>query len=218
MDNDCIVLAGGKSSRLERDKSLEMVGGRHLLQRVISVVSPLSRDVIVVKAKGQSFPHFISSPRLRIVSDIYPDKGALGGLYTGLTASNSFYNLVVASDMPFLNQTLLRYMLYMTEGFDAVVPRQDDKLEPIHAIYSQRCIAPIERMLERGDLKIQGIFPLLKVRYLETQEINRFDPQCLSIFNVNTDTDLVKARELAKGEGGDIESRQLGMVVNIFEA
>ena len=200
MDTDCIVLAGGKSSRLERDKSLETVGGRSLLQRVISVVSPLSRDIIVIKAKGQSFQFLTNTPGLRQVTDIYTDKGALGGLYTGLVGSNSFYNLVVASDMPFLNQTLLRYMLHMAEGFDAVVPRQGDKLEPIHAVYSRRCIAPIEQMLERGDLKIQELFPLIRVRYLEAQEIEKFDPHSLSIFNVNTETDLVKARELVKRE------------------
>ena len=203
MDTDSIILAGGKSSRLERNKSLETVGNRSLLQRVIDTLSPLSRDIVIVRTEAQSFTSFTKSPRLRILSDIYPDKGALGGLYTGLVSSNSFHNLVVASDMPFLNQALLRCMLHLAEGFDAVVPRQGDKLEPLHAVYSRRCIAPIEQMLERGNLKIQEIFPLIKVRYLEAQEIEKFDPRYLSIFNVNTETDLFKARELAKEELGD---------------
>jgi molybdopterin-guanine dinucleotide biosynthesis protein A len=137
---------------------------------------------------------------LKIVTDIFPDKGALGGLFTGLTASKSLLNLVVAADMPFLNKSLLRYMIHLAEGFDVVVPKEGDKLEPLHAVYSQCCMAPIEHMLKCNNLKIQEMFPLLKVRYIDNREMERLDPLCLSIFNINTPTDLFKARELVKPE------------------
>ncbi|MGD8539564.1 MAG: molybdenum cofactor guanylyltransferase [Candidatus Aminicenantes bacterium] len=201
MNTDAVVLAGGKSSRLMRDKRLETVGDRSLLQRVINIVNSVSSDIFIVNANGQSFPHLRESKKLRIVTDIYPDGGALGGLYTGLVASNSFYNLVVASDMPFLNYSLLRYMIHIAEGYDAVVPRLGDRLEPLHAVYTKRCLIPMERKLERGDLKIQKIYPLIRVRYLEAREIKRFDPEYLSLFNVNTETDLAKARKLAERGG-----------------
>jgi molybdopterin-guanine dinucleotide biosynthesis protein A len=197
MNTDSIVLAGGKSARLKRDKRLETVGDRCLLQRVISAVNSVCADIFIVKANGQNFPYLEDNPKLRIVTDIFPEKGALGGLYTGLMASNSFHNLVVASDMPFLNDSLLRYMLHVALGFDAVVPKRGKLVEPLHAVYSKRCIPPMERMLEGGNLKIQELFPLINVRYLETQEIERFDPGHLSLFNVNTETDLTKAREFA---------------------
>jgi molybdopterin-guanine dinucleotide biosynthesis protein A len=194
----CIILAGGKGSRLGRNKVLETVGKRSLLQRVISVISSFNNEIIIVAAKEQSFLKLSSYPRLRIVTDIYPGKGILGGLYTGLVASNSFYNLVVASDMPFLNQALLRYLIKLASGFDAVVPRLGNMVEPLHAVYSRKCIVPLEWLLKQGNLKTSNIFSLIRAKYVETQEMERFDPKHLSIFNVNTKADLAKAKELAK--------------------
>lgn len=192
----CIILAGGKSSRLGKDKVSETVGKKGLLQRVISCVSPLSNDIIVVTVGKQTFPELVDCNRLRIINDIYPGKGPLGGIYTGLVSSTSFYNLIVASDMPFLNQALLRYMVQLSVNFDLVVPRVGNLTEPLHAVYTKDCLAPIERMVKQGELEIYSLFNLVKVRYVEAEEIERYDPGHLSFFNINTAADLKKAREL----------------------
>jgi len=97
----CIVLAGGKGLRLGQDKALEIIGNRSLLERVISYLNFFNSDIIIVTAPNQSYPQLGGYPKLRVVTDIYPGKGPLGGIYTGLKASDSFYNLVVACDMPF---------------------------------------------------------------------------------------------------------------------
>ena len=199
METSCIILAGGKSSRLENDKVLETVGNRSLLQRVISGVSLLSNDIIIVTASEQTVPECIDYPKLRIVTDICPGKGPLGGIYTGLATSTSFYNLVVASDMPFLNQALLRYMIQLSANFDLVTPRVGDLVEPLHTVYTRNCLAPIEHMIKQGKLRVNLLFSLVKVRYVEAEEIERFDPKHLSFFNVNTEADLKRARELAGG-------------------
>ena len=205
MDISCIVLAGGKGLRLGHNKVLESIGKRSLLQRVVNSISSFKSDIIIVTASGQSFPQFAGRPRLSIATDIYPGKGALGGIYTGLVASNSFYNLIVACDMPFLNQALLRYMIQLSPGFDAVVPRLGNLVEPLQAVYSKSCLTPIERLLKQGNLKVSDILPLIRVRYVEDEEIDRFDPKHLSLVNVNTEADLRKARELAKGEMSDVK-------------
>ena len=205
MDISCIVLAGGKGLRLGRNKVLESIGNRSLLQRVVSSISFFKSDIIIVTASGQSFSRFADYPGLKIVTDIYPGKGALGGIYTGLVASNSFYNLIVSCDMPFLNQALLHYMIQVSLGFDAVVPRLGNMVEPLHAVYSKGCLAPIERLLKQGNLKVSDILPRVKVRYVEAEEMDMFDPKHLSIFNVNTEADLRKARELIKGEMSDVK-------------
>ena len=202
LDISCIVLAGGKSSRLGRDKVVEIIGSKSLLQWVVSCLSFFNRDIILVTAKGQSLPQFTDYPKLKVAADIYPGKGSLGGIYTGLAASDSFHNLVVACDMPFLNQALLHYMVQLSTNFDLVVPRWDDMVEPLHAVYSKGCLASIERLLKQGDLSVTRLFSLVKVRYVEAEEIDRFDPKHLSFFNINTEADLEEARELAKG--GDI--------------
>jgi molybdopterin-guanine dinucleotide biosynthesis protein A len=199
----CIVLAGGKGLRLGRDKVQEVVGSSNLLQRVVSQLGSFNNDIIVVTASGKSLPQFSGYPRFRIVTDIYPGKGALGGIYTGLAVSNSLYNLVVACDMPFLNQALLRYMIQISPGFDLVVPRVGDLVEPLHAVYSKSCLAPIEGLLDQGELRVSTLFDLVKVRYVEADEIDSFDPKHLSFLNINTKADLAMARQLAKEISGD---------------
>jgi molybdopterin-guanine dinucleotide biosynthesis protein A len=196
----CIVLAGGKGLRLGRDKIVETVGNISLLERIIFYLSLFSRDIIIVTASEQSLPQFIGYPKLRIVADTYPGKGPLGGIYTGLVASDSRYNLVVAGDMPFLNQALLHYMIQLCDDFDLVVPRLGSMVEPLHAVYSKGCLAPIENLFKQGNLKVSDLLTLVRVRYVEAEEINQFDPKHLSFFNINTEADLKIAQELAGEE------------------
>lgn len=199
MDTSCIVLAGGKGLRLGRDKALEIVGNSNLLQWVVSQLSSFSSDIIVVTAGEKSLSQSVGYPRFRIVTDIYPGKGCLGGIYTGLAASNSLYNLVVACDMPFLNQDLLRYMIQLSARFDLVVPRVGTLVEPLHAVYSKSCLAPIEWLLNQGNLRVSALLDLVKVRYVEADEIDSFDPKHLSFFNINSEADLEMAQQLVKG-------------------
>jgi molybdopterin-guanine dinucleotide biosynthesis protein A len=199
----CIVLAGGKGLRLGRDKAQETVGNSNLLQRVLFQLGSFNSDITVVTASGKSLPQLIGYPRFRIVTDTYPGKGALGGIYTGLAVSNTWYNLVVACDMPFLNQALLHYMIQISPSFDLVVPRVGDLVEPLHAVYSKGCLAPIEGLLNQGELRVSALFDLVKVRYVEADEIDSFDPKHLSFLNINTKADLAMARQLAKEISGD---------------
>jgi len=186
--------------RLGHDKALETVGNRSLVEWAVCNLSLFDSNIIIVTTKEQSFPQFTGYPKLRIVTDTYPGKGPLGGIYTGLAVSDSFHNLVVACDMPLLNQALLRYMIQVSADFDLVVPRLDDMVEPLHAIYSRECLASIRGLLKEGNLRVSELFPLVRVRYVEAEEINRFDPKHLSFFNINTQADLEMARELAAGD------------------
>jgi molybdopterin-guanine dinucleotide biosynthesis protein A len=197
LDITCIVLAGGKGLRLGRDKVQETVGNSNLLQRALSQLAPFDCDIIIVTAGAKPLPRVNGYQGFRIVTDIYPGKGALGGIYTGLAESKSPYNLVVACDMPFLNQALLRYMIELAAGFDLVVPRLGEMVEPLHAVYAKSCLVPIKGLLRQGSLEVRALFDLVKVRYVEESEVDRFDPQHLSFFNVNTEADLAKARQMA---------------------
>jgi molybdopterin-guanine dinucleotide biosynthesis protein A len=199
---NCIVLAGGKGLRLGRDKVQEIIGDRNLLQWVVSRLSCFNSDIIIVTARGKSLPQLNVYPRFRIVTDTYPGKGALGGIYTGLAVSSSQYNIVVAGDMPFLNQALLNYMVEVSPGVDVVIPRVGKLTEPLHAIYSKSCLAPIERLFNQGELRVSAMLDSVKVRYVEADEIDRFDPKHLSFFNINTEADLEIAQQLAKEMSG----------------
>lgn len=203
METSCIVLAGGKSSRLGYDKLLETIGNRSLLEQVISCVSAFTDDIIIVTTNKQTIPESLDYPKLKIATDIYPGKGPLGGIYTGLAASTSFHNLVVASDMPFLNQALLRYMIQLSANFDLVLPRVGNLVEPLHAVYTKNCFTPAEQLVKQDKLSIIELFSLVKVRYVDAEEIERFDPKHLSFFNINTKADLERARELVGGNVSD---------------
>jgi molybdopterin-guanine dinucleotide biosynthesis protein A len=176
---------------------MKTVGSKSLLEQVVACVDSLSDEIIIVTAEEQLVPRLTGYSDLRVVADIYPGKGPLVGIYTGLKASASFCNLVVAADMPFLNQALLRYMLEMVNGFDLVTPRIGGQVEPLHAVYTQGCVAAIEKMMEEGELGVHKLCSRVNVRYVEADEITRFDPEQRSFFNINTEGDLQAAREMA---------------------
>lgn len=199
MEITSIILAGGKSTRLGHDKVLEKIGNTSLLEQVISRLDPLCKETIIVTAKERTFKQLASRPKLKMATDIFPGQGSLGGIYTGLVKSDSFYNLVIAADMPFVNESLLRYMIGISEGFDFILPRVNGLFEPLHAIYSKNCVTPIETILKQGKKVIIELFNYVKVRYVEAEEVDRFDPKHLSFFNINTKEELALARKLAHG-------------------
>ena len=198
MKVSCIVLAGGQSTRLGRNKLAEIIGGKTLLQRVVDALSLLNSEIIIVAPRPNSLPEIVCNSPSRLIRDIHPGKGTLSGIYTGLAFSHSLYNLVVAADMPFLNVNLVQYMLDIAAGVDLVAYREGDRFEPLHAVYSRNCMTGLEVLLKRSPLRIIEILPFVKIRYLALEEIRRFDPQHLSFFNINTEEDLQKARHIVE--------------------
>ncbi|MFH1662819.1 MAG: molybdenum cofactor guanylyltransferase [Chloroflexota bacterium] len=192
-----IVLAGGRGLRLGRYKASVDFNGESLIQRVVSRLSILGGEIIIVIAEGQRPPELSAYPESRIVTDVYHGRGPLVGIYTGLLNSRSDYNFVVACDMPLLNRHLLAYILKEAAGFDIAIPRLGNLVEPLHAVYSKNCIQPIEKLLGEGSFKVKYLLDLVKVRYVEREEIDSFDRQHLSFFNINTQEELDKARQLA---------------------
>ena len=137
-----VIMAGGVSRRLGRDKALEVVGGKTLIGRVVDTLTPLTTEVVAVVNRPEQAAAMPLPGHVRVVTDRYPGGGSLGGIFTGLCASAAPWSLVVACDMPFLNAGLLRYLLELTADVDAVVPRLGGRPEPLHALYSKACIAP----------------------------------------------------------------------------
>ncbi len=201
LDITCIILAGGEALRLGQDKLKEIVGRKSLLDGVLSHARAVCNDTIIVTSQERTIPTN-GSVGVKVVRDLLPGRGPLAGVYSGLAASDRFYNLVLAADMPFLNDALLTYMIQSAMSYDLVVPDVDGLVEPLHAVYSKNCLAPIRYLLKENELSLHQLIPLVKVRHISTVEIDRFDPQHLSLFNINTRADLEKARQLAKGISG----------------
>ena len=192
-----IILAGGKSSRIgsDQDKAILKLNGKRLIDIVISKLKHIVGDNIIIVGPPEKYPSY-----KQVVPDLFNQRGLLVGLYSGLKASASRYNLVVGCDMPFLKLELLQYMGDKIDSNDIIIPRYAKSyVEPLCAIYSKACLEIMKRNIEAGILSIRRIFPYLKVKYIEEEEIKRVDPDFNSFFNINYKEDFIKAEELIKG-------------------
>lgn len=206
-----IILAGGPSSRLGQDKRrLRLWGpaGPALLERTVTLARSLCDECIVVlhdPEQWQDLP-------VRLVPDQYPGYGPLGGLATGLAVLQGEYALLLACDMPLLQPALLHALLAAPRPYDALVPlrpasmtttpgsggspRNRRSAEPLLALYRTTCLPVIQACLQRGERHMVAPFDQLDVRYMETSEWERFDPQGLSFLNINRPDDLAQAQRL----------------------
>ncbi len=191
-----IILAGGKSTRIGTGKPQLKIGKGHLIDRVVDTLSQFTSSILIVTTEDQVSLAESAAPGARRVKDIYPGKGPLGGIYTGLMYAETSYSLVVGCDMPFLNGGLIRYLIDGASGFAAVAPKIGWMIEPLHAIYSKSCMPSIEALLRENQLQIIKLFDLVNTRFVAEKEIDRFDPDHLSFLNINTEDDLLKAEVL----------------------
>lgn len=184
-----IVLAGGESRRMGTDKSLLVVNGRPMIEHVLSVFAGLFRKTIVVTNTPDRYLRY----DVELTTDILDLSGPLTGIHAGLLRSGDEYNFVAACDMPFLNPRLIAYMGGLAAGHDAVVPRFDAFLEPLHAVYRKGILPAIEAQVRKRDRRIRGVFGHIQVRYITEEEIVRFDPQKRSFRNLNTPKEYKEA-------------------------
>ena len=189
-----VLLAGGKSRRMGEDKRHLVVGEQTLLERGLAVLQSIFCEVLVVIAQD-SPPLKVAA---RVVRDLVPDCGSLGGLYTGLTQATTPYIFVVACDMPFLNQTVITQFTSRRGTADIVMARLADRLHPVHALYGKRCVPALEEMIRARQFKIQEVVShsFLRVHYVTEADLLTIDPSGHSFYNVNTMADLEAARSL----------------------
>lgn len=183
-----------------KDKCCLVLGNEDLLCRVIDRLSQLNGQIIVALAQKQSIPHHNTSHKIDYAWDVHYGKGPLGGIYSGLKISQDKYCLAVACDMPFLNIDLIRYMTGLIDGYDVVIPRLNGLLEPLHAVYSVNCVKAIDKMLKEDIRGIRYLLKVVNVRYVVEKEVDFYDPEHLSFFNVNMPSDMEKAMQLMERE------------------
>lgn len=188
-----VVLGGGASRRMGRDKRGIHWDGEAFLDRVCWLMHSLFDEVLVVTAQED---YDCSHLPVRLVIDKIPQKGSLGGLYTGLIEAKHSLVFVVACDMPFLIRESIE-RLCLEEPSDVLVVKLSTGLQPLHARYSKRCSLVVEQMIEEGDLKIQNLFVRtdINVKVIDEKFFDDIDPSRLSFNNINTPADLEFARK-----------------------
>ena len=190
-----IVLAGGRSRRLGRDKAAELVGGRTLLQRAVDSLAEVAGEVLVVGRLPQGAVTLGGG--VRFLEDTEPGRGPLAGLYTGLVAATGPYVWAVGCDMPFLDPSLLAALAELAPGHDAVAPVLDGTPQTLHAVYARSCAPVADALLREGDPGLQSLLGRVDVRYVEPQEMGDVERWRRSCFSVNTEADLERARSWA---------------------
>ncbi len=190
-----LILSGGKSTRMGQNKAFIEIEGIPIIHRIHALFRELFEEIIIVTNEKDLFRDLDA----RIVGDLLPGAGALGGLYTGLFYSSFRYSFCVACDMPFLKRPLIEYLHTKTLGYDVVVPKTRDGLEPLHAYYSRNCMEPARETLANGSYRIFDFYPLVRVNMVGEGEIHALDPEGESFLNVNTPEELLSLQRRRTG-------------------
>jgi len=186
-----LILAGGASRRMGRDKALLKLGSRSLIEVVVEQVSLVCDEVLIVSCDLEPYSHF----EVGVVRDVFPGVGVLGGLHAGLKAASNELALAVGCDMPFLKPRLLRAFATWAEGFDVALLRcGEEEIEPLHGAYRRTCIPAMEDAIRAGQRRILSFFPHVRVRYVTPDEVTSVDPDLDSFRNVNTPEDWAAAQ------------------------
>ena len=169
------------------NKAFIEIEGVPIIHRIYTLFKDLFQEVIIVANQKELFSNFNS----KIYSDLLPNKGVLGGLYTGLFYSTFNYSFCVACDMPFIKKSLVQYLIQRIKDEDVIVPRTKDGLQPLHAIYSKNCLDPIKKIIEQGKYKIIDFYSMVNVKIVEENDFVSLDPFMESFINVNTPEELL---------------------------
>lgn len=195
-----VIQAGGESSRMGQDKALVPFLGASLIQRVAERLAGLGAELIVTTNRPEDYA-FLPA---RLAPDLLPGRGALGGLYTALSAASQPLTAVVACDMPFVSASLLSALRdrLVETGSDAAIPRSPEGLEPFHAVYRrERCLPLVKASLESGLRRVDSWFAQAQIEYFTPEEVLPYDLRGVAFFNVNTPADLQRAEQMARKEG-----------------
>ena len=202
-----VILAGGQSRRMGENKALMQLGDDSLIGHVIHRMRLITDELLLITNSPTEYGHLGVSMH----GDIFPDTGALGGIYTGLTHASHDAVLCVACDSPFLNPKLLTYLVSVLGEYDAVMPythgdKEQITLQTLCAAYSQRCLSIIELMLRESELRVHALQERAHIKSVSPEVWQEFDPEGMSFFNINTPEDFETGKKLILSKCRDIIS------------
>jgi len=176
------------------NKAFLEVDGERLIDRAVRVLGEICGEIIVSTNEPLDYLDLDAA----IVTDVFRGKGPLAGIHAGLLHTSAPRAFVCACDMPFLSGAFIRHLVSLAEDCDIVVPTREGRPEPLHAVYSRRCLPAIRRLLEQDERKVTGFYKGFQVRTVTEAETAAFfggrDPFC----NVNTEDELRAAGEARK--------------------
>ncbi len=189
-DVTAFILAGGQSSRMGTEKAFLELDGHLLIDRMIGIAKSVSEAMRIVGPK----PKFGAFGQ--IVTDVYPDRGPLGGIHAALSISPTEYNVMLAIDMPYVERKLLKYMVAEARKTPAlvVVPRVGGGYQPLCAVYRKAFAEVADKALARGDNKIDKLFAPGTTRVIEEAEFAQLGLPPTMFQNLNTREEYEQAK------------------------
>lgn len=182
-----VLLAGGKSRRMGRDKALLELQGKALFERALTLLQRHFPRVLIAGDRPD-----LARPEVPAIADVFPGS-ALGGIHAGLSAAATEWIFVAPCDMPFPDPALVEKLLRLRTGADAVVPRTDRGYEPVFALYHKNCLAPMEAQLKQGRYRISELLAELRLNILDAPQLPPGWQRALT--NLNTPADYARVRE-----------------------
>ncbi len=181
-----ILLAGGRSSRMGRDKALLPFGSSTLIEHMARKMLPCFREVIIVSARRRQY----AVEGTVCIEDSIPDAGPLGGLYAGLSAAQHQSAFVTACDMPNFSPELARLLLNRQEGYDAAIPLYRMRPEPLCAVYSVNLLPSLYEFIRKGGRKMRDFIQTMKVDYINENEMEKIVDPARVFLNINSPGDI----------------------------
>jgi len=186
------ILAGGKSSRMgkDKDKAFLRLGGETLLACALALARAVTADVHIVGDAQKFLPY---GP---VVEDIHPGQGPLGGIHAALTSSRADLNLVLAVDMPFVELRFLDYLLSAASESSALVtvPHTEGRWQPLCAVYRRDFAAVAEPALSEGKNRIDALFAQVETRVIAEEELRRIGFSTDMFRSLNTPAEFESAK------------------------
>jgi molybdopterin-guanine dinucleotide biosynthesis protein B/molybdopterin-guanine dinucleotide biosynthesis protein len=180
-----LLLADGEEQRWSWQ-----LQGEALVDRVHRVLEGFFDEIFVVARNPDPF----HERGYQTVADEYEDGGPLGALSTGLKHVRSHHAFAVGADMPFVHPRVMRHLYSQRTGWDVVVARSQKGCEPLCAVYSKACVAPMEEQLRQGNRKALDFISEVRTRIVNGEDLEALDPSGLTFRNVHTSTDLDECR------------------------
>ncbi len=179
------ILAGGKSSRMGREKALLPFENKPLIARIAEILTPIFPQICVVTSKIE----VADAANLPMVRDRFPNRGPLGGIHAALSHFEA-PTFIVACDMPFLNADFMRFLAQNFNGV-ALVPQNDGGFEPLHAVYAPQNIPIFESHLRGAERMppLRSILQEIDAQWVSVEVARRFDPALKCFSNWNTPQD-----------------------------
>lgn len=191
-----IILVGGRSRRMGRDKALlPSPDGSPLpfVERLAALLAELCREVLLVardEASSREYSFVCRRQNARLVYDRAANHGPLMGLYSGLQAVSFSHALVLAVDLPFVQHPLLSWLNAFPLTEEMLIPRVQGIPQVLLARYPRALLPTIETCLQAGRRDPRALLAKAPVRFLEEAQIREIDPELRSFVNVNTPEDF----------------------------